>query len=96
MLAFTWIIRQEIGGMGWPAALWRPAAAGVILLAALIVLWQFAPLVGLLLAPAIYGAALIALRPFRPEEADRIAPLLPGRVRRWALRHEHFSSEPNI
>jgi O-antigen/teichoic acid export membrane protein len=96
MLAFTWIIRQEIGGMGWPAALWRPAAAGVILLAALIVLWQFAPLAGLLLAPAIYGAALIALRPFRPEEADRIAPLLPGRVRRWALRHEHFSSEPNI
>jgi O-antigen/teichoic acid export membrane protein len=88
MLAFTWIIRQEIGGMGWRYALWRPAVAALVLLGSLLLIWQVAPVPGLLFAPVIYGTALLALRPFKPEETARIAPLLPGRVRRWALGRE--------
>ena len=86
LLAFYWIIRQEIGGMGWRVMLWRPALAGLVLLGGLLLIWQVAPLVGLLLSPVIYGVALMVLRPFKPEELERIAPLLPGRARRWALR----------
>jgi len=33
----------------------------------------------------IYGIALIGLRPFGPEELARIAPLLPGRLRRRVM-----------
>ncbi len=84
--AFYWIIRQEIGGMGWRRALWRPALAALVLLGVTLVLWQVAPLAALVLSPLVYGAGLLALRPFGPEELARVAPLLPGRLRRWALR----------
>jgi len=85
MLAFGWIIRQEIGGMQWPRALWRPALAGGVLLALLGVFWQFSPALGLLLSPVIYGAVVLGLRPFGPDELARIAPLLPGRLRPRAV-----------
>lgn len=83
MFAFYWIIRQEIGGMGWRYALWRPAAAALVLLAGVSVLWQVSPWLTLAAAPVIYLAVLLALRPFNPAELARIAPLLPGRARRW-------------
>jgi O-antigen/teichoic acid export membrane protein len=84
-LSFYWIIRQEIGGMGWRRVLWRPAAAGVVLLGVVVAVWQVAPLVAFLLSPVVYGIALIELRPFGADELARIAPLLPGRVRRRVL-----------
>jgi O-antigen/teichoic acid export membrane protein len=84
-LAFYWIIREELGDMAWPRALWRPAAAAVALLVMLLIGWQIAPLLVFVLSPAIYGMALLGLRPFAPEEVSRIAPLLPGRVRRWVF-----------
>ncbi|MEB2288248.1 MAG: oligosaccharide flippase family protein [Anaerolineae bacterium] len=86
--AFYWIIRQEIGGMGWRRALIRPALAALGLLGITLALWQVVPLAGLLLSPLVYGAMLLALRPFGPEELARVAPLLPGRLRRWALRFD--------
>jgi O-antigen/teichoic acid export membrane protein len=85
-MTFNWVIRRELGEMGWRAALWRPVVAALVLLGALMLIWQVAPLLGLLLSPVIYGVTLLVLRPFGREEMDRIAPLLPGRVRRWALR----------
>jgi O-antigen/teichoic acid export membrane protein len=84
-LAFYWIIRQEISGMGWHRVLWRPAVAAVVLLGAVVALWQVAPLAAFLLSPVIYGIALISLRPFGADELARIAPLLPGRVRRRVM-----------
>jgi len=86
LIAFTWIIRQELGEMGWQRTLWRPAVAALVMGAALVLLWPVAPLAGLVIAPLVYGVALLALRPFPPEELARIAPLLPGRLRRWAGR----------
>ena len=80
--------------MGWRRALWRPALAALVLLGVTLALWQVAPLAGLLLSPLIYGAGLLALRPFGPEELARVAPLLPGRLRRWALRGEAAQTVP--
>ncbi len=88
LLAFTWIIHQEIGGMGWRFALWRPALAALVMGSALVALWPVAPLAGLLIAPVVYGGVLLALRPFGPEELARIAPLLPGRLRRRVIGGE--------
>ncbi|MGQ9851054.1 MAG: oligosaccharide flippase family protein [Aggregatilineaceae bacterium] len=82
-VAFYRILRQELGTIGWHRTLWRPALAALGLLAVTFALWSVAPLAGLMLSPLIYGAGLLALRPFGPEEWARIAPLLPGRVRRW-------------
>ncbi|MBN1201236.1 MAG: oligosaccharide flippase family protein [Anaerolineae bacterium] len=84
-IAFYWIIRQEIGGMGWRYALWRPVMGMLVLLGVTILLWQVAPLAGLLISPVIYGITLLALRPFKPDEIERIAPLLPGRMRQRIL-----------
>ncbi|MCZ7539239.1 MAG: flippase [Anaerolineae bacterium] len=93
-VAFYWIIHQEIGGMGWRRALIRPALAALGLLGVTLALWQVAPLAGLLLSPLVYGAGLLALRPFGPEELARVAPLLPGRLRRWALRGRSAQTSP--
>ena len=86
LVAFTWIIRQELGGMGWRFALWRPALAGLVLGSVLVLVWPVAPVAALLIAGPLYAGVLLALRPFGPEELARIAPLLPGRLRQWALR----------
>ena len=59
--------------------------AAVVLLGAVVAIWQVAPLMAFLLSPVIYGIALISLRPFGPEELARIAPLLPGRLRRRVM-----------
>ncbi len=93
-VAFYWIIRQEIGGMGWRRALVRPALAALALLGVTFALWQVAPLAGLLLSPLVYGAGLLVLRPFGLEELARVAPLLPGRLRRWALRGVPAQTSP--
>ncbi len=82
-VAFYLIIRQELGAIRWPRALWRPALAALALLGVTLALWQVAPLAGVILSPLVYGTGLLALRPFAPEEWARIAPLLPGRMRRW-------------
>jgi O-antigen/teichoic acid export membrane protein len=87
-VAFYWIIRQEIGGMAWHRALWRPAVASALLLGAVLAAWRFAPFVAFILSPLFYGIALLSLRPFVPEEIARIAPLLPGRLRRRWLSSE--------
>ncbi len=82
-VSFYWIIHQEIGAMRWERALWRPALAALGLLVVLVGVWQAAPLAGVILSPVVYGAALVILRPFTPDEAERIGRLLPGRLRRW-------------
>ena len=82
-VSFYWIIHQEIGAMRWERALWRPALAALGLLVVMVGVWQAAPLVGLALSPVVYGVALVLLRPFTPDEAERIGRLLPGRLRRW-------------
>ncbi|NDJ74689.1 MAG: oligosaccharide flippase family protein, partial [Chloroflexi bacterium] len=94
MLAFAWIIRQEVGGMGWHRVLWRPGLGALLLLGIVAGLWQFSPLLAVVLSPVIYGVLLLALRPFGPEEVERIAPLLPGRVRRWALGKNRVGKRP--
>ncbi|MBI5958980.1 MAG: polysaccharide biosynthesis C-terminal domain-containing protein, partial [Chloroflexi bacterium] len=81
-LAFYRIIQQEIGGMRWHVALWRPAAAAVALLAVLAAFWPFASFAAFILSPLIYGVVLLVLRPFGRDEMARIAPLLPGLLRR--------------
>jgi len=84
-VAFYRIIREEIEGIQWHRLLWRPLAAAVILVGILWVSWQIAPLAAFVLSPMIYGVALLALRPFAQDEIARIAPLLPGRLRRRVL-----------
>jgi len=81
-VSFGWIIRQELGQMGWPRALWRPAAAALALLGMMALTWDYAPLLVLLASPLIYGGVLLALRPFGAEELARLGPLLPGPLRR--------------
>jgi len=93
-VAFYLIIRQELGAIRWGRALWRPALAALVVLGMTLALWQVAPLAGLMLSPVVYGAGLLALRPFAPEEWVRIAPLMPGRVRRWLAPREVSTGAP--
>ncbi|HML23576.1 MAG TPA: oligosaccharide flippase family protein, partial [Aggregatilinea sp.] len=81
-VGFYWIIRQELGSLGWGHMLGRLAVAGIVLAAITWGLWSLAPLLALAASPVVYVVTLLALRPFLPEELARIAPLLPGPLRR--------------
>jgi O-antigen/teichoic acid export membrane protein len=94
MIAFAWIIRQEMQGLRWPRVLWRPALAAVVLAGIVFATWQVMPLAALAVSPVVYGVLLLAMRPFNAEETARIAPLLPGRIRRWAFGEAQAGTEP--
>jgi O-antigen/teichoic acid export membrane protein len=79
---FYLVIRGEMGGIGWPRALWRIAAAGLVTGGAAFGLGQINMWLGFAAGVIVYSAALFVLRPFSAEELRQLAPALPGAVRR--------------
>jgi len=61
---------------------WKPVAATVAMGVVLLVGWPIHPLIALVVSVAVYGLLLLLLRPLDGGEWVRLAPLLPGRVRR--------------
>jgi O-antigen/teichoic acid export membrane protein len=84
-IAFYRLLRTALEPVPWVALLWKPCVAGLVMFAALAVLWPILPLpiLALVIATLLYPAVLVALRPFSPWELGRVAALLPVRVRRF-------------
>jgi O-antigen/teichoic acid export membrane protein len=84
-IAFAILLAREVGQRDWLSLVWRPVVASGAMLA---VLWAGSSLGGamallsLVVAGAVYGGVLLALHPFTPAERDRLAPILPGPMRR--------------
>ncbi len=66
--------------------LWRPTAAGGIMLLAMAALWNASGAVALAAGGAAYLGGLIVLRPLDPVEQARLMSLLPGRLRERLAR----------
>jgi O-antigen/teichoic acid export membrane protein len=78
---FYLLLRRAMGDVPWLAVLWRPLAAGTLMLGAMLVAWPVSPLLGLAAGIAVYSAAWFGLRALSAEEWTRLAPLLPGPLR---------------
>jgi O-antigen/teichoic acid export membrane protein len=82
LIGFYWLLRRALKGINWLALLWKLFAAGVGMIAAMVVI---APLSGWLafgVGMVVYLVLVIVLQAFSPTELQRFAPLIPPPLRR--------------
>ncbi len=84
-IGFAWLLRGSLGGLNWPGIVWRPATASGVMAVLMAALWTSLPVVAVVGGSAIYLGVLLALRPLSATETARLAPMLPGRIRRAVL-----------
>ncbi len=82
LIPFARLLQGALGTLPWWGMIWRPMVAAAVMFAALAVGWNVQPVLALVIASAIYGVVLLALRPFSGDEIARLLPLLPARLRR--------------
>ncbi|MBW4437945.1 MAG: oligosaccharide flippase family protein [Pleurocapsa minor GSE-CHR-MK-17-07R] len=80
-IPFYLLLRGAMGDVPWLAVLWRPLAAGGLMLGAMLLLWPTNELIGLAGGLLAYGAAWMSLHVLNQDEWQRLGPLLPGRLR---------------
>ncbi len=81
--AFYYDLRRTLGPLPWGEILGRPLLAGGVMMGLMGALWGIAPVAALALGPLGYGLAWWRLRPFTPEESERIREAFPAS--RWLL-----------
>ena len=86
LIPFGLLLHGAVGRLPWWEMVWRPAAAGAAMFGTLALLWPLQPVIALAAGLAVYPSLLLALRPFQPDEIERLLPLLPGRVRQVVAR----------
>jgi O-antigen/teichoic acid export membrane protein len=83
-IPFALLLQSALGKLPWMMLLWRPVVAALIMLGGLAAAWSLAPLPALIGAVVLYVVVLVGLRPFTGDEVERLMPLLPSRLRRFA------------
>jgi O-antigen/teichoic acid export membrane protein len=78
---FYLYLRHSLGGAAWPRALWQLWVSGAVMAAVALALWHINPYLATVAGLAVYGGALIVLRPFSAEEEGILAGILPSRMR---------------
>ncbi len=86
LIPFALLLRGAIGAVNWVGLLWKLVVSTGAMVAVLLVLSPVQPLLALVAGAVAYVVVLAALRPLSAEEWERLAPLLPGRLRRLVVR----------
>jgi len=81
-VGFYILLQRTLGKIDWIVLLIRPVVAGAAMFGVLALLWNVSPLLALVVAGGAYPAALIGVRALGNAELSRLAPLLPGSLRR--------------
>jgi O-antigen/teichoic acid export membrane protein len=85
LIGFYWLLRRTLTTINWIALLWKLYAAAAAMIGVMVVvrlIMPASPLLALVAGGGAYLALIVLLRPFTPIELARLAPLLPGPVRR--------------
>jgi O-antigen/teichoic acid export membrane protein len=82
LIPFGLLLQSAVGRIEWVRLLWKPVVAAGAMLAVILALGNFSAIVGVAVGCVVYIGVLLALKPLDAEEMERLAPLLPGRVRR--------------
>lgn len=82
LLPFALLLAGAVGKVAWVDLVWRQVVAGMAMLTVYMIVALLQPLLALFAAIVTYSLVLLLLRPLSTQESQRIAPLLPGRVRR--------------
>ena len=87
LIGFYMLLRKPLGSINWFQALWKPWLATGVMAGVFILLWSRMPFGALILGSAVYLGILWILQPFDAAEAERLASVLPRRVRRLLVRN---------
>src|SRR5690606_17129280 len=68
LLPFGLLLHGALGRIDWPEMVWRPAAAAVVMLAVMAIVWNLQPLMAVAAGLLTYPAVLLALRPLTAAE----------------------------
>ncbi|MFN8372231.1 MAG: polysaccharide biosynthesis C-terminal domain-containing protein [Anaerolineae bacterium] len=86
LIPFVMLLQSAVGRLNWLDMLWRPALATAAMSVVLALGWNIQSFLALVIGSVVYVAVLLVLRPLSPDELGWLSPLLPERVRRYALR----------
>ncbi|KAB2904161.1 MAG: YfhO family protein [Anaerolineae bacterium] len=86
LVGFYRLIRGDLGSINFVQVLWRPTLAGGAMLGAIVLCWNFSPLLAVLASIVVYPAVLIIFKPLTSEEAERLGRVIPGRLRSRLVR----------
>ena len=79
---FYVVVLSELGRINWARTLWRIAVAGGLTGAATFTLAPLSPWLGFAAGTLVYLVAILVLRPLDRDERQRLAGILPERLRR--------------
>ncbi len=82
LIPFALLLQGAVGRIEWARLLWKPVVSAGAMLAIVLVLGSFSAIVGVAVGCVVYIGVLLALKPLDSDEVERLAPLLPRRVRR--------------
>src|SRR5690606_17699117 len=82
LVPFGLLLTGAIGRLPWIGMLWKPLAATAVTIAILIIGWPVQPALAFVAGVVAYVVLVLVLRPLDTAEMERLAPLLPERLRR--------------
>ncbi len=82
LIAFSLLVRPKLGAIDWVSIAFKPVLAAAAMFAVLLLTFDGWGVVALVLAGGVYIGVWLILRPLTADELGRLAPILPGRVRR--------------
>jgi O-antigen/teichoic acid export membrane protein len=81
LIPFAVLLHRAIGPVQWSDLIWRPIVAAAAMFGVMLVGWTVQPVLAVVVGVGTYAAVLVALRPFSPNEIERLSPLVPARFR---------------
>lgn len=83
LIPFALLLRSEIGAINWLSMVGKPVLAAAVMFGVLALGWGIQPALALVVASAAYVSAWLLLRVFDAAEWATLAPLVPGKLRRF-------------
>lgn len=81
LIPFAVLLTGALGRLAWIDMVWRAGVAGGFMAAIMSLGWPIAPVLAVVVAPVVYLAVWIALKPLNAAERAMLFPLLPGRLK---------------
>ena len=82
LIPFALLLQGAVGRIDWVRLLWKPVVATGAMVAVVLVMSGFSQILAVSAGSVVYLGVLLMLKPLDAEELERLAPLLPGRLRR--------------
>jgi O-antigen/teichoic acid export membrane protein len=77
LIPFAVILQGAVGRIDWVRTLWKPVVAAGAMVAVILLMAGWSPLVGVIVGSVVYLGVLWVLRPLDAEELERLAPIIP-------------------